>query len=121
MTVQNLPILGKTCTRIEVIEDHEIRFTCTDGTQYSMHHEQECCENVRIEDICGDLDDLIGVPLTVAEASSTQHESHGWQATWESATWTFYRFAARGYVTIRWVGESNGYYSEEVSFDEVET
>lgn len=109
-------LLGKTLISVEQRGDEEIVFVVDDGTTYRMHHRQACCESVTIEDVCGDLADLVGLPLTMAEetVSPEGKPAPEYPVSW---TWTFYRFAtARGYVTIRWLGESNGCYGEQVDF-----
>lgn len=112
-------LMGKTLIEIEVksgIEDDEILFICSDGTRYLMYHNQSCCESVTIEDICGDIDSLIGSPILVAEERHNEPLPPKYSGA-ESYTWTFYTLATvNGYVDIRWYGESNGYYSEEVDF-----
>lgn len=107
---------GKTLTEITKEGDDEIFFKTSDGETYQMYHEQDCCESVWIEDMVGELQDLIGTPLLMAEEETVQIETD-----WGSQTSTWYKFASiTGYVTIRWVGESNGYYSESVDFKKVE-
>lgn len=129
-------LVGKTLEAVNNHED-EIVFDTAEGNSYKMYHDQDCCEHVRVEDISGDLQDLIGSPILYAEEVSSSDPTPEEQARrdkekaeyeaagkyyygYESETWTFYKLSTiKGSVTIRWYGSSNGYYSESVSFEEI--
>jgi hypothetical protein len=112
-----IDMLGKTLKNIEVSrEKDEIHFYTIHDEHYVMYHAQDCCESVVIEDIIGNLQDLVGSPLLMCEEQTKDEEDH-----WGAGMWTFYKFATRkGYVTLRWYGESNGYYSISVDFTKME-
>jgi len=101
-------------SKVEIDEaSSEIKFTTVSGDVYVLMHEQDCCEHVYIEDVNGDLSDLVGSPITQAE-ESTNHDDPPAECADESYTWTFFKLATiRGYVTIRFFGTSNGYYGED--------
>jgi len=112
-------LYGQTLKSVESINDEELVFTLENGEKYKLYHDQDCCESVTIEDIIGNLDDLIGAPILMAEEVVHQDEiPEGLHKKGDdSFTWTFYKLATvKGYVTIRWYGGSNGYYSESVTF-----
>jgi hypothetical protein len=113
-------LIGKTLTECTgSVGDDVIRFVTTEGKTYQLWHPQDCCESVTVEDICGDLADLVGSPIVQAEENSNADDPTLPQHGDESFTWTFYRLAtAKGQVVIRWYGSSNGYYSESVDFAE---
>ena len=127
-SVEFYNLLGKTISSIEgaEVDNDIIKIVCTDGSVYFMCHEQDCCELVDIEDIAGDIKDLIGSPIILAEEVSNSSGDDdreaalsGYDNSW---TWTYYKLATvNGYVTIRWYGSSNGYYSESVDFIEVKS
>lgn len=112
-------LVGRTLCR--VTEDGEELVLYLSDTNYvRFFHYQDCCESVYIEDICGDLEDLVGSPLLVAEEVSNYEAEPKYEGE-ESYTWTFYRFATqKGWVNVRWYGSSNGYYSESVSVEVVD-
>lgn len=107
-------IIGKIVKEIIINkQDNTIKFSFTDGEIWEMLHEQDCCEDVYIESVCGDVSRMENEKLLIAEVvtndGSGKHD--------EFCTWTFYKFATnKETLTIRWYGESNGYYSEDVTF-----
>lgn len=109
--------LGKVFTSVRMSENSEgddaITFTCADGSEYRMLHQQDCCEDVYIEDVDGPLNLLEGSPVVMAEEiENSKNPLNNYE---ESFTWTFYKIGTSlGSVTIRWYGSSNGYYSERV-------
>lgn len=106
-------------------EIQEIFWTTDSGRTFKMYHQQDCCESVFLEDICGDLRDLLGTPILEAREETNLSSEENLpqelvQETEQSYTWTFYIIRTiKGTVTLRWFGSSNGYYSESVDFFEI--
>lgn len=98
------------------VGSYEVAFISVDGRKFSMCHYQECCEDVSIEDVVGDVDDIIGNEILYAEErkSDTELIEYG------NEQWTFYNIATiKGAIDLRWYGTSNGFYSTDVSVEEV--
>ena len=134
-------LVGKTLVSIKknstMSGEDELIFICDTGEKYKMYHSQSCCEDVSIEDICGDLDDLIGTPILKAEEVSNEQFINDFESSFkidgvgckrdenghckpDSYTFTFYKLSTiKGYVDIRWFGTSNGCYSEDVDFEKI--
>lgn len=110
-------MLGMVFDRIKVSGDNDsVVFYANDGGKVIMHHHQECCESVTLEDVDGNLSDLCESPILQAdEESNSDNPPDSWS---DSHTWTFYRLGTiKGRVVLRWLGESSGYYSESVDLE----
>lgn len=96
-------------------DDNFIMFETEAGKIYQMFHNQDCCEDVVIDDVCGDISDLIGAEILHFEERTSEGE-----VEYGTETWTFYDIQTKkGCVNLKWHGESNGYYSESVDFIEI--
>src|ERR1035437_4618441 len=94
-------LLGETLTSCERSGDDSVSFETADGLKFLMDHDQDCCESVYIESIVGDLADLIGSPILMAEESVCTNNGDD--------EWTFYKLATiKGFVDIRWCGSTDG-------------
>lgn len=115
-------LVGEVITEIRGMEvgSDVIDFVTQSGKKFRMYHSQDCCERVYLNDVTGNVSDLIGTPILRASEDTNSSDTFGEIEHTDSFTWTFYNFATiKGYVTLRWLGESNGYYSESVSFSDI--
>jgi hypothetical protein len=104
---------GKTLTKVTPSETaDEILFETSDGLKYRMCHFQDCCESVGINEIAGDLDDLIGREIKHVEESDVEQDNY---------LSTFYTLRTdAGTVQITWGANLDTYYSTNVDFVLVE-
>lgn len=125
--VEITDLIGKTVIDL-VWSENSLLLECLDKNldkrvYYKFEHSQDCCESVWLDDIIGDLDDLIDVPILKAEEKTSSEDSDPEPTKGggdESHTWTFYTLATiKGYVDLRWYGTSNGYYSERVDISRI--
>lgn len=112
-------LVGKTIKEITGLEEnsypYEVRIICDDGNTYLFYHEQDCCESVVLEDFEVSADSLEGGKILSAEEVTNDNDGEKPFEEAGSWTWTFYKIETdKGGLWMRWLGTSNGYYSESV-------
>ena len=103
-------IQGMTITAVVYKETNESLLIHLNTHVLEMIHHQDCCESVYLADVVGEFEDLIGYPLIEVSESTVDTGNSD-----VSSTASYYNFkTVKASVQLRWVGESNGYYSETV-------
>lgn len=135
---------GKTIIKVQDLEpgSEQAFINCSDGTRFQMTYYNDCCASCSIEEVIGDIDDLLGQEILLAEEVKSRDphpdeqakrdkEESDWREqhprqdyigdyAYRSETWTFYKLSTiKGSMTIRWYGNSNGYYSEKATFEQI--
>lgn len=94
----------------------ETIITTESGKAIKIYHEQNCCEHVSIED--SEVDNIVGGYCHFAGFVDeetpviTTNDDYYYD---NSQTWSFLKIeTSKGSIWQRWLGESNGYYSERV-------
>lgn len=64
---------GKTIKKIDDLTpgSDTVVFECTDGTRYQMHYYPDCCAHASVEEVVGDVSDLIDSEILMAEVVSS--------------------------------------------------
>lgn len=93
----------------------EVVFETKSGRRFQMYHQQDCCESVEVAEFTG-KEHLIGHRVLKAkEVIGHDNAEYGDSITLSD----YYLKTEVGEAVIKWIGQSNGYYSEEVYFIEL--
>lgn len=111
MSISNL--VGSTIQSVTGLEkDSERLIIVTDRGTLSLLHRSLCCEEVSIVDFNGDVSDLIGGYVSVADKRTNMKDT---PESYFRTQYTFYTIrTSKGDMDIRWLGRDNGYYSVSV-------
>lgn len=98
------------------IGDVSIGIELENGQKYSLYHEQDCCEYVRLIKSEGNIENIIGSEVTLAEEDSSEPDGYNEKYD-DSHTWSKFTLkTVKGQFTAWFLGESNGYYNESMTF-----
>jgi len=120
MENQGDALVGEILTHIDVDADNEeILLTTQSGRRFRVYHNQNCCENVNIVDTEGEWHTLLNKKLVEVKHTEYDDGVPPYDGC-ESYTKTAILFRVDDATVIsRWVGTSNGYYSETVDLAEI--
>ena len=106
-------VIGKTIVEVVGLKKQEesVTLKLDDKSEFEFYHEQDCCENVWLEDFEFSGKSIVGAKILDVILVSEKRDD----TEWGTMTWTFYKIQTdKGELFMRWCGESNGYYSEDV-------
>ncbi|KKK52034.1 hypothetical protein LCGC14_3108960, partial [marine sediment metagenome] len=84
------------------VGDDDMIFNIKGGKKYRLYYQGDCCATCSIEDIAGELDDLLNSPILLAEeVFNCEKNPEGVTLKYQdSFTWTFYKLSTiKGSVT----------------------
>jgi hypothetical protein len=108
---------GQVITSISQTDADNVAVRTTTFT-LETYHAQECCESVGLVRTEGNPADLVGATIINAEEDSGAQDPDWYKESYDAShTWTKLSLITnKGDVHFWFLGESNGYYGETLSF-----
>jgi len=113
---------GKTVLHVDGLRvDSEcVVFFLSDGSILQIAYHHDCCASCSILDMDCEDSDFINQKILSLEIVESEDPPPG-DYTPDSYTWSFVKFSTtKGHFTMRWYGESNGYYSESPTIQAID-